>query len=74
MLFAPAIGIVSFQVLGWLCWFVSLLCAIGMVRQWLSPTSNLEIEQLLKIAIVFAIGGFACLWVSRKIRQIAKNT
>jgi FtsH-binding integral membrane protein len=73
MLFAPAIGIVSFQVLGGLSWLVTGLCMIGIVRQWISPTATLDMSQLSLIAVVFAVGGFICFWVSRKIRAAVNN-
>jgi hypothetical protein len=73
MIFAPAIGIVSFQILGGLSFVVSVLCSIGIIRQWLWPTETLDIQQLLTIAIVFGIGGILCLWASRKIRSLVSG-
>jgi ABC-type proline/glycine betaine transport system permease subunit len=69
MLFAPAMGMVSFQVLGGLSWLVSVLCLIGVVRQWISPTAALDSQQLLTVAAVFAAAGLGSFWIASKIRQ-----
>jgi hypothetical protein len=73
MLFAPAMGIVSFQVLGGLSWFVSALCVIGIFKQWIAPTSALDSQQLLIIGTSFGVAGFVCFWVSRKIRAAVEK-
>jgi hypothetical protein len=73
MLFAPAFGIVGFQVIGGLSWFLTIICCLGIIRQWIAPTETLDITQLATIAGVAAVGGFFCFWIARKIRAAAEQ-
>ncbi len=69
MTFAPAIGIASFQVLGGLCWFVAVLAAVGVLRQYLAPIETLDSGQLMIVGPIFAVAGFLCFWAARMIRR-----
>ena len=73
MIFAPAIGIASFQVLGGLCWFVAVLAGVGVLRQYLSPIDTLDAQQLLIIGPIFGLAGFICFWAARMIRRKASG-
>jgi hypothetical protein len=74
MIFAPAIGIASFQVLGGLCWFVAVLAAVGIFRQYIAPIDTLDAGQLLIIGPIFGIAGFLCFWAARMIRRKISGT
>jgi hypothetical protein len=73
MLFAPAFGIVGFQVIGGLSWFLTIICCFGIVRQWIAPTDTLDSSQLALIAGLAAVGGLFCFWIARKIRAAAEQ-
>jgi uncharacterized membrane protein YqjE len=73
MLFAPAFGIVGFQVIGGLSWFLTIICCLGILRQWFAPTETLDVAQLATIAVLSAVGGLFCFWIARKIRAAVQQ-
>ena len=73
MVFAPAIGIACFQVLAGLCFVVTGLLVALVIKQSFAPNDGLQIGTILITAVVFAVGGVACIWTSRFIRRTARG-
>jgi hypothetical protein len=73
MIFAPAIGMATCTVLAWMCFFVAALLAILVGKQFVVPNEGLELSTVVPACLVFTLGGFACLWGARKIRQAANG-
>jgi hypothetical protein len=73
MIFAPAIGIASFQVLGGMCFLVAVLSAIVVVKQFIVPNDGLDTLQMGILTVVFAASGLGCFWAAKYIRRIAKG-
>jgi hypothetical protein len=73
MIFAPAIGMAACTVLAWMCFFVAVLLGILAAKQFIAPNEGLELGTVVPAALVFALGGLACLWGARKIRQAANG-
>jgi ATP/ADP translocase len=73
MVFAPAIGIASFQVLGAMCFLVAGLSAIVVVKQYIVPNDGLDTMQMAILAAIFAAAGLGCFWAAKYIRRIARG-
>jgi hypothetical protein len=73
MVFAPAIGIACFQVLAGLCFVVTGLLAVLVIKQSFVPNDGLQIGTMLVTAAIFAAGGIGCIWISRFIRRTARG-
>jgi hypothetical protein len=73
MIFAPAMGIACFQVLAGLSFFVAVLSFGAVVKQWIAPTGDISIPQMLLISGIFAAGGIACLLGVRLIRRMMRQ-
>jgi hypothetical protein len=73
MVFAPAIGIACFQVLAGLCFFVTGLLVILVLKQSFAPNDGLQTGTMLVTAAIFAAGGFGCVWAARFIRRTARG-
>jgi hypothetical protein len=73
MVFAPAIGIAAFQVLGWLCAGVSGLLILLVAKQFVAPNAELQMNSVLLNALVFACLSLACFWAAKKVRQAARG-
>jgi ATP/ADP translocase len=73
MVFAPAIGVACFQVLAGLCFVVSGLLAVLVMKQSFLPNDGLQIGTMLITAAIFAAGGIGCIWASRFIHRTARG-
>ena len=73
MVFAPAIGIACFQVLGGMCFLVAALSALLVMKQYFVPNDGLDTAQMVVLTAVFAGSGLICFWTAKFIRRIAKG-
>jgi hypothetical protein len=73
MVFAPAIGIACFQVLGGLCFLVAGLSTVAVLKQFIIPNEGLDTAQMVVLAAVFAGGGIGCFWAAKLIRRVVKG-
>ncbi|MGL4636551.1 MAG: hypothetical protein ACRCWF_11265 [Beijerinckiaceae bacterium] len=73
MIFAPAMGIACFQVLAGLSFFVAVLSFGAVVKQWILPTGDISIQQMLLISGIFTAGGVGCILAIRLIRRMVSS-
>ncbi len=69
MVFAPAIAIACLQVLGWLCLFVTALCAALLLKQFVAPNDQLDRTAVLMVGALFGLGGLGCRFGASALRR-----